>query len=231
MSTHDGHRQRLKDRYLKEGLDHFEQHQVIELLLFYGIPRKDTNDLAHRLIKRFGNVVGVLEAPREELEKVDGMGPACSAFFKTLYDLNRYCQVHCVDRPMILNTIERCGMIVVPYFEGRRNEVVYLLCLDAKCKMLCCKEVGEGSVNSAAVPIRRVVEMALAAGATSVVLAHNHPSGVAVPSAEDAWTTRKLARALDAVEIQLVDHLIVADGDYVSLAQSGMYRLEDCIDG
>ena len=231
MSTHDGHRQRLKNRYAESGLDSFEEHQVLELLLFYCVPRRDTNTLAHDLIQRFGSLSGVLETPRTELEKVEGMGPASAAFLTLIHDLDRYCKVHCVDRPVILNTIERCGEVLAPYFQGRRNEVVYLLCLDAKCKMLCCKEVGEGSVNSAAVPIRRVVEMALAAGATSVVLAHNHPSGVAVPSPEDAWTTRKLARALYAVEIQLVDHLVVADGDYVSLVQSGQYRLEDCIDG
>jgi DNA repair protein RadC len=231
MSTHDGHRQRLKERYAESGLDSFEQHQVLELLLFYCIPRRDTNAIAHELIHRFGTVSGVLSASKEELEKVEGLGSSSATFLKLLHDLDRYCQVRCVERPVILNTIERCGEVLIPYFCGFRNEVVYLLCLDAKCKMLCCKEVGEGSVNSAAVPIRRVVEMALAAGATSVVLAHNHPSGVAVPSPEDAWTTRKLARALYAVEIQLVDHLVIADGDYVSLVQSGMYRLEDCIDG
>jgi len=159
------------------------------------------------------------------------MGPGSAAFLTLLRDADRYCQIHCVDRPVILNTVERCGEVLIPYFRGRRNEVVYLLCLDAKCKMLCCKEVGEGSVNSAAVPIRRVVEMALAAGATSVVLAHNHPSGVALPSPEDALTTYKLARALYAVEIQLVDHLVVADDDYVSLSQSGLCWQEDCIDG
>jgi DNA repair protein RadC len=94
--------------------------------------------------------------------------------------------------------------------------------------MLSCRLVGEGSVNSAAVPIRRIVEMALDAGATSVVLAHNHPSGIALPSGEDVQTTRRLAMALNAVEIALVDHIIVADEDYVSLVQSGMYRPADC---
>ena len=103
-----------------------------------------------------------------------------------------------------------------------------LLCLDAKCKVLECCKVGEGSVNSAAVPIRRIVEMALGANATSVVLAHNHPSGIALPSEEDQFTTRRLAKALWAVEIELVDHFVIADGDYVSLRQSGLYNPDDC---
>ena len=103
-----------------------------------------------------------------------------------------------------------------------------MLCLDAKCKLLCCKEIGEGSVNSANIPIRRVVEIALAVNATTVILAHNHPSGIAVPSGEDVLTTKRLAAALDAVEICLADHIVVADDDYVSMAQSGLYRPGTC---
>ena len=98
---------------------------------------------------------------------------------------------------------------------------MFLLCLDAKCKVLCCKEVGEGSVNSAGISVRRIVETALGVNATTVVLAHNHPSGLAVPSNEDIQTTRRVNMALQAVDIQLADHIVVADGDYVSMAQSG----------
>ena len=94
--------------------------------------------------------------------------------------------------------------------------------------MLGCKEIGEGSVNSAGVPIRRIVETALAANATSVVLAHNHPSGLALPSDADIQTTRRVATALDAVEIGLIDHIVVADDDFVSMSQSGFYRPEEC---
>ena len=105
---------------------------------------------------------------------------------------------------------------------------MYLLCLDAKGKVLCCQMVGEGSVNSAGVPIRRVVEIALAANATTVVLAHNHPSGLALPSYEDIATTKRLAVALNAVDITLADHIVVADGDHVSLVQSGYYSSSEC---
>jgi DNA repair protein RadC len=105
---------------------------------------------------------------------------------------------------------------------------VFLLCLDAKLKVLDCREIGEGSINYASVPVRRVVETALDLGASSVVLAHNHPSGVAVPSDEDILTTRRVAAALSAVEIALADHIVVADGDYVSMVQSGL-RFDDCL--
>ncbi len=229
MSIHEGHRQRMKQRFLQEGLDHFEQHQVLELLLFYCVPRKDTNPIAHALLQRFGSVAQVLEAPYGELMKVPGVGESAATFLTLVNDLGRYYQVNRATKPTILTTVEQCGTFLVPHFYGRRNETVFLLCLDAKCKVLCCKEVGEGSVNSAAIPIRRVVEMALGANATSVVLAHNHPSGLALPSDEDICTTRRVAVALNAVEIQLVDHIVVADDDFVSMAQSGMYRPEDCV--
>ena len=106
---------------------------------------------------------------------------------------------------------------------------MYLLCLDAKCKLLSCQMVGQGDVNSANIPIRRMVELALAANATSVVLAHNHPSGIAVPSREDVLTTRQLATALGAMDIILLDHIVAADDDFVSMVQSGYYRPGECL--
>ncbi|MBE6977413.1 MAG: DNA repair protein RadC [Ruminococcaceae bacterium] len=224
MAMHDGHRQRLKDRFRQEGLDHFSDVQVLELLLFYCIPRIDTNPLAHRLLERFGSLAQVLEAPAADLEKVEGMGANAATFLSLITSVGRYYLVNRSAQNTILNTTEKCGNYLVSHFYGRRNETVFLLCLDAKCKLLCCREIGEGSVNSAGIPVRRIVETALAANATSVVLAHNHPSGLATPSPEDVYTTRRLAAALDTVEIVLVDHIVVADDDFVSLVQSGYYR-------
>ena len=228
MSIHEGHRQRLKNRFRSEGLDHFEEHQVLELLLYYVIPRKDTNPIAHELLTRFGSLAQVLEAQPEELAKVPGMGDSAATFLSLITSVGRYYLVNRTMQETILPTIENCGRYLMPYFYGRRNETVFLLCLDAKCKVLCCKELGEGSVNSAGVPIRRIVETALAVNATSAILAHNHPSGFALPSGEDVQTTRRVARALDAVEIGLVDHIVVADDDFVSLAQSGLYNPDQC---
>ena len=228
MSIHNGHRQRLKERFLKEGLDNFNELQVLELLIFYCIPRQDTNPIAHALLDHFGSLAQVLDAPPAELMKVPGIGEVTATFLPFISSLLRYYQVNLNKSVNILTTIEQCGSYLLPFFANRRNEVVFLLCLDAKCKVLSCKEVGEGSVNSASVPIRRIVEMALSANATSVVLAHNHPSGMAVPSGEDRLTTQRLSMALASVDIELVDHLVVADSDFVSLRQSGMYHPDDC---
>lgn len=227
MSIHEGHRQRIKARFRRDGLDNFDEIHVLELLLCYCVPRKDTNPLAHSLLAHFGSLSQVLEAPVEELEKIEGIGENISTFLTLITAVGRYYLVNRYTQVSILHNTYQCGEYLMPYFYGRRNEMVFLLCLDAKCKVLCCKEIGEGSVNSAAIPIRRIVEVALNANATSVVLAHNHPSGLALPSGEDVHTTWRIARALNTVEITLADHIIVADDDYTSLVQSGHYRPED----
>lgn len=228
MSIHDGHRQRLKGRFLRDGLDGFTEIQILELLLFYSIPRRDTNPVAHALLDRFGSLARVLDAPVEQLTKVEGITGNSAALLKLSKDIARCYDISKAGEETILLTIDQCGDYLKAFFRNRRNETIFLLSLDAKLKVLACQEVGEGSINYASVPVRRVVEMALETGATSVVLAHNHPSGIALPSAEDVQTTRRLAAALSAVEIKLVDHIVVADGDYVSMVQSGL-RFDDCM--
>lgn len=225
MSIHDGHRKRLKDRFVEQGLDSFTQIQAVELLLFYCIPRQDTNELAHRLLERFGSFAQILDADPEELCGVNGIGENTARFLKLLPAVARYYQVdkaRLEGKPLL--TTEACGAYLMPYFLGRSNETVFLLCLDAKGKVICCRMVGEGGINSAGVPIRRIVEISLAAKATSVVLAHNHPSGIALPSAEDVSTTQRVATALQAVDVILADHLVIADDDFTSMVQSGYYR-------
>ena len=220
-SIHKGHRERLKQRFLEEGLDNFTEIQVLELLLFYAIPRSDTNPLAHALLDHFGSLSQVLDADTEELKKVTGIGDHAATLLALVIDLCRYYQVNCARQTEILTTLDECGKYLAPRFFGRTRETVFLLCLDAKCKVLCCKELGEGTINAASISVRKVVETALSANASTVILAHNHPSGIAVPSGEDIQTTQRIAAALHAVEIHLADHIVVADGDYVSMVQSG----------
>ena len=225
IQIHKGHRQRIRNRFREEGLDNFSDVQVLELILFYAIPQKDTNPTAHALLEHFGTLSQVLEATVEELMKVPGVGESAAVLLKLITEMGRYYLVNRSQQFTILTTLEACAKYIVPRFFGRRVEMVYVLCLDAKCKVLCCKEMGEGSVNSAGISVRKIVELALAVNATTVVLAHNHPSGVAFPSDEDIQTTRRLASALQMVEIGLADHIIVADDDYISLVQSG-YRFD-----
>ena len=164
---------------------------------------------------------GVLEAAPDELLKIDGMGDAAAQLICLIPQLERR---HFIDRSgkaNILNSTSKCGQYLVPFFHGEQEEVVYLLCLDAKCKALCCVPVHRGSITVASISVRKIVQTALNQNAASVVLAHNHPSGYALPSQEDLDTTRTLQTALQSVGIVLADHIIVADDDYVSLADDG----------
>ena len=224
MHTNQGHRQRVKDRFRKEGLDSFEEVHVLELLLFYAVAQKDTKPLARCLLDRFGSLAAVLSASREELETVPGVGENIATFLTLVTETGRYYRTAQAKEEIKLDSVDSYGAFFLEKLFGRRKETVCMVCLDAKCKMLTCQIVGEGDVNSAKIPIRRMVEIALGANATSVILAHNHPSGIAVPSKEDYAATENLAKALGAMGIVLLDHVVVADDDYISMVLSGSYN-------
>ena len=221
MSIHDGHRKRLRQRFLQEGLEHFTDVQVLELVLFYAISRQDTNPIAHALLDHFGSLSQVMDAPIEELCKVEGIGENTAAYLHLITQVGGCYLRDRAAKVNILPTMESCAAYLHPYFYGRSIEMVYLLCLDAKCKLLTCGKIAEGDVNSTSLSIRKIVETALLANASSVLLAHNHPGGMAIPSYEDIATTRNVVSALRAVEVRFVDHLIFCEDDYVSLVQSG----------
>lgn len=224
MHTDMGHRDRVKERFRKDGLENFHEVHVLELLLFYAVPRKDTKDLARLLLDRFGSLSAVLGASTAELEMVPGVGKGISTYLTLISAASHYYWEQKANTEVILDTPEKYCPYLIQKLFGKRDETVYLLCLDAKNKMLSCQLVGQGDVNSANIPVRRMVEIALGAKATSVVLAHNHPSGIAVPSREDVLTTRQLATALGAMDIVLADHVVVADRDCTSMVQSHLYN-------
>ncbi len=227
MNIHTKHRQRVKKRFLNEGLDHFEELHALELLLFYANPREDTNEIAHDLLIKFGSLRHVLEAPVEQLMTVNKIGEHAAILLSLVKGMAQKYMLS-GDSTAPLNTMEDCGRYLINRFIGKRDEVVMLLCLDAKRAPRCCRIVSEGSVNAAEISTRKVVEAALTVNATSAILAHNHPSGIAVPSMQDIVTTRRMGAALAAVDIILEDHIVVADRDYVSLRDSNYYNPEDC---
>ena len=183
---------------------------------------RDTNEIAHALLRRFGSLSGVLEAPRAELLKIDGVGESAADLLLLFIQMERRHLMDRAGRETILDTTYKCAQYLMPRFIGEQEEVVYLLCLDAKCKAICCVPVHRGSITAASISVRKIVQTALNQNAASVVLAHNHPSGLALPSREDRATTLALKAALDAVDVVLVDHVIVADEDFVSLADDGL---------
>ena len=223
MREHNGHRERLRQWFLKHGLDNMTDDQVLELLLFYALPRRDTNALARKLLENFGSIAAVLEAPLQELENVGGIGENAAVLLHLISPLSRRYLLSRMEKGAILTSTQACGSYLLPYFFGAKEELVYLLCLDGKCKVLSCRLLQTGSVNSAGFSIRKAAEAAMACNASSVVLAHNHTSGVALPSQADLETTRRLQSALAPLGILLADHIIVADDDFVSMADNGFF--------
>lgn len=222
MSIHEGHRERMRKQLKTSGMDSLSDVQVLEMLLYYAAPRGDTNPAAHALLKRFGTLDGVFSAPETELRKIDGVGEAAAQLLLLVPQVARRCLMSRSTQIQVLDTTSKCGQYLLPFFHGEREEVVYLLCLDAKCKALDCVLIHRGGVNVASIAARKVVKAALDSNATSVVLAHNHPSGLALPSQEDKQTTMVLKAALDAVGVVLADHIIVADDDFVSMRDDGI---------
>lgn len=222
MAVHDGHRQRKKEQFRMHGLDAFADHEVLELLLYYAIPRRDTNPVAHRLMERFGSLDGVFSATVEELEEVEGMGKNAATLLALWMPLYRRVRTKPTAKEVILNSTEQAGRYFMDLFFGMRREELYEACLDAKGKLLACCRIAEGGVDTVNINTRRLVENALKCGASAVILAHNHPSGIALPSPDDNTTTLALWDALRAVGIPLIDHIIVADEDYVSLRDNGL---------
>ena len=223
MGTHDGHRQRLKTEFLARP-DSFPDHKLLELLLFYANPRSDTNPLAHELLERFGSLAGVLDASPEELQKVKGVGEHAAVLFKAAKELSgRYLTVRTQMDDIARNSRDYFSQLRY-YFFGAQRELLYLLCMDGKLKVLGIRKLGEGNVNSVNITPRLLAEAALSLNAAAVVLAHNHVSGIALPSDEDIATTESLAPFLAKLGIELVDHVIFVDDDMVSLRDSGFYK-------
>lgn len=218
---HTGHRKRLKKKFIENGFDIFEPHEALEMYLFYAIPRKDTNPLAHRLLDRYLTIGGVCDAPIDELQKEFGLSESAAVFLKMLPEMSRlYTESKLSDDYVI--DYETLGDVFKTKFIGRTNEAVALMLGDAKGKMIYFDIVSKGSLNSASMPIRKIVDLSLRHNAKTAFIAHNHPSGSALPSREDIDTTQTIFETLDSIDVELVDHFIVTDDDYVSLRQSGI---------
>lgn len=214
---HDGHRLRMKNRFRVGGLTSFEQHEIIEMLLFFGVARKDTNPLAHRLVKTFGSLSGVLDAPYEELLRVEGVTEHIATLLNFSGALAREYFRRQAGSGLTLNDTEETGRYVLPHLIGADREMVFLICMDARNRVLNSDIIYRGDVNVTEVSARLILQTALRHNATAVILAHNHPQGLAIPSKQDIATTIALRKALDAAGVYLIDHMIVAGDECVSM--------------
>lgn len=225
-NIHAGHRERVRSRFLKEGLDNFDDHTVLELLLFNTISRKDTNEEAHRLINTFGSLSNVFDASFEDLCKVKGIGEQSATLIKLVPQIFRKYETDKLNKnDVVLNSAEMVAKYTSKHFKGLTEERLYLLCLDANCKMLSFDLISSGTVNSTPLNNRLITEKTFSSKAASIILVHNHPSGITAPSKSDVNATLDIMAAMKSIGVRLSDHIIIGHGDdYFSFRKSEKWK-------
>lgn len=218
MSTgsgiHAGHRQRMKERFLAGGLDGFSDHEVFELILFYAIPRRDVNELSHRLVEHFGSFRAVFDADYAELCSVEGIGENAATLIKLVAETFRRYALSDDNNPFIYDSLEKIGEYAVKLYVGVSVEKLYAMLFDNKMMLLDTVMLAEGAVNSVRVSTRTIAEKALKKNASSIILIHNHPNGTPYPSKEDKSFSTYLKELLANFDITLIDHIIVSGRFY-----------------
>lgn len=218
---HSGHRNRIKQEFLKYGYDETtSDEKVLEHLLFYCVTRKDTVPIVNELLLRFRNIAGVIDAPISELIAVSGITENAAILFKLVLPIARIYNYQKGKTTAEFNSLEQIGNYILNKYTGCKTERLSALGMDALGRKLFFEFLSDGSIESVGLSIRTVLKVMLEKNASAVVLAHNHPGGVAIPSTEDIFSTFELASALRKVGLKLLDHIIIADGDYVSMRQS-----------
>lgn len=220
---HKNHRKRVKERFLNEGLTSFEDHEILELLLFYAIPQGDVNPLAHKLLEKFSTPNAVFDATVEELCSVDGMGYHSAILIKMIPPLAQYYAGLSLRNKRQIVTSYDAGTYVCGKIGCLKSEVFSIICLDSQKNILAFEILEEGTVSNSNVHPRKVVECALRHNCAAVILAHNHPGGGAYASENDRRVTKQLCLILEGMGIDVVDHIIAASAEkYISMADSGL---------
>ncbi len=223
--SHWGHRERLREKMIKNGLESLADHEALEILLGYCIAMKDLNETAHDLINKFGSIKAVFDAPYEELLKVKGIGSVAASYIKFIPEMTKfYYTLGNRNTKTIYDSCAKIGALFLPKFIGENVECVYGAAFDNLGRLLKCEKIAKGIVNLSQVTIKQIVDFTIRSNAASIALAHNHPSGIALPSANDYDSSKTIASILDSIGVALIDHIIVTDDDYVSLRESGVFR-------
>ncbi len=207
---HAGHRERLRRRFDQEGLNGFAPHEVLELLLTYAIPRVDTNGMAHALINRFGSFGAVLEASKEDLMQVEGIGNRAAALITMMVPVLRLYQQEKLKPRLCLSNYGDLASYCRTLFLGAGVEQFYVLCLDAKLNLLSAVLLSQGTPSEVSVQPRMVVQELIRRNAMGAVICHNHPSGSSAPSREDVRITLEIQHILESMGMRLYDHIVIS---------------------
>lgn len=222
-NEHIGHRSRIRERVRKEGLTNFQDYQVLEYVLTFVIPYKDTNVLAHNLINKFGSFSGVLEADEEDLKEVDGMGDVSAHFLTNLLKIHQYYEMDKAKKVQYLKSPQDSLEYVKPFFKDKMIEELYLVCITPLNRIASVEKICEGTASESPVCMRQIIDKMGRAKVSNAIVAHNHPKGTCEPSEADDKFTRALTCNLAMNGCFLVDHIIIGDEEkHYSYRQSGM---------
>jgi len=224
--SYEGHRNRLRQKFIKSGFEGFHDYEILELLLTYVIPRKDTKPIAKALIAKFKTIHNVLDATVEELSKVEGMGENSAIFIKFIREtISEYFKERAMNQRAFTD-LKGLVDYLKAVIGGNSNEIVHVLYLNSKNELIHSEDLSEGTVSEAVAFPRRIVEGALRHKATSVILAHNHPGGIPEPSESDDRLTDAVKKALKTVDVMLQEHIIITENSYFSYRKNGYFDVE-----
>ncbi len=223
--VHTGHRKRMRERFLKSGAESFADHELIEMLLYNTYPRRDTNELAHKILNEYGNSLSMLiEADPNDLMFKCGLNENTAIFFPIMTELLRRYSLERFSKRKVMDSSDIAGEYAVYLLSHEKRECFYAICLDAQSRLINAALVSHGIINQTNVYIRNVVEAVIKYNAVSVILAHNHPSGKLIPSESDIITTVSIIKVLNSIDVNVVDHIIVADDKYMSMADEKLIK-------
>ncbi len=226
-NPHVKHRERLKNIYLKNGIEALSDIQVLELLLFYSIPRKDTNDIAHALLDEYSSLEGVLQADPERLTLIKGVGSNTAALIKLIYDINLRMETNRVKRGIIFSNPNIAGDYIKGFFTNKQHEMMYAFFLNKGNRLLGWEKIADGAVDSISVDTSNIIRAALKYKTCNVIIAHNHPGGKETPSQEDRITTGVISAALALVGLTLKDHFIITNDRFFSFSEANLFREDE----
>lgn len=226
QNLHKNHRQRMFDRYAQDGFSNFEDHEILEMLLYFSIPRRNTNDIGHALLNEFGSFKAVMDADYEMLMRVDGVGPYAAFLIKLISEAARRYALSALKPEKRYTEIGQIALMLHRMYIGVTREQLYMLLFNNRMNLLDRVLVSEGGVTSTNIPLNKVNDLIVKKKAAAIILVHNHPDGLAVPSQNDLDVTDAVRQLLEAIDITLVEHLIIADNRFYPIMKHryGMYR-------
>lgn len=221
ISTREGHRQRLRQKFTTAGLEPFLDHEVLELLLTYAIARKDTKPLAWALLKKFGSLSAVLDASREQLLQIPGVGEQTVCFLQLVRATFKRYSLGQVKKEVAIRSPQQVLEYCKASLSGKKEESLELIFLSVKSTVIGTQVISSGMIDRVAVTPRKIIEGALLAKAKGIILVHNHPSGDATPSKEDIQLTKETIAAAQLFDIFVRDHIIIGAHNHYSLRLNG----------